>query len=70
MVQILVRVARHGRSTVLVVPPEEARRAGLRPGQRLIVEAVDEPDEPWFGSWKKYGITNAEWKRLEKGMWE
>jgi hypothetical protein len=31
-------VAKHGRSTALIVPPEDARRAGLRPGQIIPVE--------------------------------
>lgn len=65
-----MRVARHGRSIVLVVPPSEARRARLRPGQRVRARVVPEPEEPWLGSWKKYRTTPKQWADLEKGMWD
>lgn len=68
MTTLHTRVAKHGRSTVLIVPPAEARKARLRPGQRLPVQPVKEKDEPWLGSFRKYGITNKEWADLERGM--
>lgn len=69
MTTLHTRVAKHGRSTVLIVPPAEAKKARLRPGQRLPVRPVQERDEPWAGSFKKYGVSRREWKALERGMW-
>lgn len=70
MTTLHTRVAKHGRSTVLVVPPSEARKARLRPGQQLPVTPVTEPEKPWLGSWKKFGITKKEWAEAERGMWD
>jgi hypothetical protein len=70
MATLHTRVAKHGRSTVLVVPPAEAKKARLRAGQKLPVMPITEKEEPWLGSWKKLGIGKKDWTAAEKGMWD
>ncbi len=70
MTTLHTRVARHGRSTVLIVPPAEARKAGLRPGQTIDVEPVEKQEQPWAGSLTRLGVTRRQMELAERGMWE
>ncbi len=70
MTTLHTRVAKHGRSTVLIVPPNEAKKARLRPGQLVTVQPVKEADEPWAGSLTRLGMTSKKWDSLGKGMWD